>query len=131
MSINYLRELVAACGARYLLDDFNALTDVNVANFKGTPCTTEEEANDILLKIFKQKYPRMLDAFVEHHIKSRPNGTRVVYDLGGGAQAGVYLKLGFQEVLLKDLYKDEKPKKVVGKPAITKEEAANKSESVV
>ena len=131
MSINYLRELVAAVGARYLPEDFNPLTDVNVANFKGTPCTTEGEANEILLKLFKQKYPRALDAFVEHHVKRRPDGTRTIYFLGDGTQAGVFLKHGLQEVLLKDLYKDEKPKKVVGKPIPTKEEVALKSETMV
>lgn len=131
MSINYLRELVAAVGARYLSEDFNALTDVNVANFKGTPCASEGQANEILLKLFKQQYPKALDAFVEYHLKQRPNGTRTVYYLGDGAQAGAFLKFGLQEVLLKDLYKNEKPKKTVGKPAITQEEADNKSETVV
>lgn len=133
MSINYLRELVVACGAKYLSDDptFNPMTEVNVADFKNTPCTTEEEANDILLKIFRKKYPRMLDAFVEHHIKSRPNGTRTVYFLGDGSQVGILLKMGFQEVLLKDLYKEEKPKKTLGKPIPTKEEVERKSDTVV
>jgi hypothetical protein len=131
MSINYLRELVAAVGAKYLPETFNAMTDVNVSQFKGTPCTSEVEANEILLKLFKREYPAALDAFVEYHIKKRPNGTKTILYLGTGDQSSVFLKLGFQEVLLKDLYKEEKPKKTVGKPAITKEEADKKSETVV
>lgn len=131
MSINYLRELIARVGAVYMPETFNPLTDVNVSSYKGTPCASEEETNAILVKIFAQKYPQMLDAFVEHHLKSRPSGTRTVYYLGNGDQSGIFLKLGLQEVLEKDLYKDEKPKKVVGKPAITNKEASDKSEIVV
>jgi hypothetical protein len=131
MSINYLRELVAAVGAKYLPETFNAMTDVNVSYYKGTPCTSEVEANEMLLKLFKREYPEALNAFVEYHIKNRPNGTKTVFYLGTGDQAGIFLKLGFQEVLQKDLYKEEKSKKTVGKPAITKEEADKKSEIVV
>jgi hypothetical protein len=131
MSINYLRELVAAVGAKYLPETFNALTDVNVANFKGTPCKTQVEANEILLRLFKKEYPAALDAYIEYYIKRRPTGTNTIFYLGSGDQAAIFLKLGFQEVLAKDFYKEEKPKKTVGKPAITNKEASEKSEPVV
>lgn len=130
-SLNYLRELVARVGAVYMPETFDPLTSVNISNFKGTPCTSDEEANATLLKLFTQQFPKMLDAYVEHHLKQRPNGTRTIYYLGGGAQASIFMKLGLEEVLAKDLYKDEKPKKIVGKPAVTNEEALKKSETVV
>lgn len=123
MSINYLRELVSYVGEKYLPPEFNALTDVNVSNFKNRPCSTIEEANEILIALFKSAYPKALDAFVEHKIKNRPNGTNTIYFLGGGSYASVFLKHGIQEVLFKDFKNKDEPKKVVGKPAVKKEKA--------
>jgi hypothetical protein len=133
MSINYLRQLVSDIGQKYVGQEFNALTDVNVAHFKGIPCETAEQAHEILQKLFRQNYPKMLNSYVEYHIKRRPNGTRIIYFLGSPAQVEPFLNLGFQEVLEKDLEKfmGTKPKKIVGKPAISDEEAAKKNETVV
>lgn len=133
MSVNYLRQLVSDIGTKYIGLDFNALTDVNVSNFKGTPCDTLEQAHETLQQLFKLHFPKMLDAYVEHHIKCRPNGTRIIYFLGSGAQVEPFLRLGFEEVLEKDLDKllGTKPKKVVGKPAITNQEANKKNEDLV
>lgn len=133
MSVNYLRQLVSDIGTKYIGPDFDALTQVNVANFKGTPCDTPEIAHETIKNLFKQSYPKMFDAYIEYHIKHRPNGTRVVYYLGSGAYVEPFLRLGFEEVLEKDLDKilGGKPKKVVGKPAITDKEAADKNEIMV
>lgn len=123
MSINYLRELVALIGAKYVGETFNPLIDVNVSHYKGTPCENAEQAHEIIVKLFKQFYPRMFDAYVEYHLKLRPSGTNLVYYYGPPSQVSAFIKMGFDEVLEKDL---NKSKKVVGKPAITDEEALNK-----
>jgi len=128
MSINYLREVVAAIGFKYIGDTFNPITDVNVISAKGVPCETVEQSHEIIVKLFKQHFPRIFDAYVEYHVKRRPNGTNLIYFLGSPAQAVEFIKMGFDEVLEKDL---NKSKKVVGKPAITDEEAANNQEPVV
>jgi hypothetical protein len=127
MTINYLRELIARVAYVYAPADFDPMTTINVSYFKGTPCSTEEEANEILLRIFTQQYTPMLDAFVATRLKMRPSGTRLVYFLGTGLQLTSFLKLGFEEVLEKDL---DKPKKTVGRPAITKEEAEKQKEEL-
>jgi hypothetical protein len=133
VSVNYLRQLVSDIGNKYIGQGFNALTDVNVSNYKGTPCANNEQVHETLLTMFKKTFPKMLNAYVEYHIKSRPSGTRVIYFLGGGNQVEPFLTQGFDEVLEKDLEKvlGLKPKKVVGKPAITDEEATKKTETVV
>lgn len=128
MTINYLRELIARVGSVYSPEDFNPITSVNVSYFKGTPCSTEEEANDILLKIFSTQFTPMLDAYVAHHLKQRPSGTKLVYFLGNGSQVAPFIKLGYEEVLEKDL---DKTKKIIGKPAITKEAAEKQKEDQV
>lgn len=128
MSINYLRELVQAIGDKYIGETFNALTAVNVSNFKGTPCENAEQAHATIVNLFKQHYPSMFDAYVEYGLKHRPNGTNLVYFLGPRNQVSSFIKMGFEEVLLKDL---NKPKKTVGIPAITNEEAAAKNQETV
>lgn len=130
MSINYLRELVSAVGLKYLPETFNPLTDVNVSSFRGVPCSSDDEANRKLIQLFKRSFPDALDAYVDFHIKNRPNGTHTIYFLGGGQYSSVFLKNGFHEVLLKDLKSEDKPKKVVGKPAVT-EKVSEKTDTVV
>lgn len=133
ISVNYLRQVISDIGNKYIGPTFNALTDVNVSSYKGTPCENNQQVEETLQKLFKQTYPKMFDAYVEYHIKLRPTGTRVIYYLGSGAYVEPFLRLGFEEILEKDLDKliGSKPRKVVGKPAITDEDAAKKNEIVV
>ena len=127
-SVNYLREVIAAVGSKYIGDTFNPITDVNVSYAKGLQVESTEQTHEILLSLFRRYYPKMFDAYIEYHLKNRPDGTNLVFFLGEPSQVNAFIRLGFQEVLEKDLL----PKKKVGKPAITNEEAAaEKSESVV
>ena len=125
MTVHYLRELVATIGLKYMDETFDAMREVNIANYKGVPCENTEKTNEILISMFKQVAPKILGAYVAYHLKRRPNGTNLVYFLGDSAYNKVFLDAGFEEVLEKnlDVIRGDKPKKVVGKPAITNEEA--------
>lgn len=105
MTINYLRELIASTGMKYKGDDFDPIREVNVSPYKGIPCENIDKINEELIRVFSEQYPAMLDAYVEYYIKNRPHGTRVIYYLGGPEQNGTFLKMGFEQVLERDLSK--------------------------
>lgn len=126
MTINYLREIVATIGLKYAGEDFDAITDVNISRYVGTPVGTDVQVNEMVMKMFDKQYPEMLEKFVDYHLKQRPQGTKIIYFLGKPALATEFIKNGIDEVLEKDLesYLGNKSKKPVGKPAISNEEAA-------
>jgi hypothetical protein len=127
-TVNYLREIVATIGLKYAPETFNPLSDVNLALFKGVPCETMEQTQNIIAKAFRKSYPEIFDLYVDYHIKHRPNGTKLVYFLGDFNQSSAFTRHGFDALKPKevDVYLGKKTKKVVGKPAITNKAAAEK-----
>lgn len=117
---NYLREIVAVIGNKYVGEDFDAMRAVNVSQFRGVPCSSNVDLNKLLIKLFYEQYPQMMRLAVEYQLKSRPSGTKLIYFTGDSHLATVFVDNGLDEVLFEDL----EEKKPVGKPAITDEEAA-------
>lgn len=120
LTTNYLREIVAAIGDKYVGETFNAMTDVNVSSYRGIPCDSNIDLNKLLTRIFAEQYPNMLKLVVEYQLKRRPSGIKLIYFTGDSKLTSVFLENGIDEILEKDL----QPKQPVGKPAITNEEAA-------
>jgi hypothetical protein len=110
MTANYIREILQAIGSKYIGHDFSAATDINISNFINSPCENEEQAHASIMRILKQQYPQMLDAYIRYQLKQRPFGTRFVYYLGCNDQTGAFLELGFEHVLEKDIVKSKKKK---------------------
>jgi hypothetical protein len=127
LTVNYLRELVAAVGQKYLGETFDALRTINVSKYVGIPCNSEEEVHNVLIKAFETQHPELLLAYVEHCFRHRPSGTNFIYYSGNPKYATKLVELGYEQVDEKELdsLKTGKPKKIVGKPAITAEQAAS------
>lgn len=126
MTINYLREVVAAVGQKYLGQEFDALRAINVSKFVGVPCGTDKEVHDVLVKAFENQCPNLLLAYVQHRFKQRPGGTNFIYYTGNPRYSTKLVESGWEQVSQKEFDADRsgKPKKIVGKPAITAENAA-------
>lgn len=130
---NYLRAVIGMIGAKYADENFSALTSVNVSPYRGVPCEDNLQVEEVLFKIFQNSYPQIFDQFVEYHIKHRPHGTKLIYFLGDFTQSSKFTEYGMEQIKEKDVpvYLGYKKKKVVGKPAITDDEATKNSENVV
>ena len=120
MTVNYLREIAATIGLKYAPETFNALTDVNVALYRGIPCTTLEETNEIVRKMFEKDYPAMFDYFVDYHLKRRPSGTKLIYFTGDLRYTSRFTQNGIDRVKEKelDVFLGKKEKKIIGKPIV-------------
>ena len=126
MTPHYLREILGTIGLKYADESFSALTQINVSRCRGIPFEGPEGVHDIVMGVINKQAPNLVDAYVEHHLAKRPAGTKVVYFLGSHTQSGAFTRHGIDEIKQKeiDVYLGKKAKKVVGKPAITDEEAS-------
>ena len=81
----------------------------------------------ILVNLLRNEYPAVFDRYLDSKIKNRPMNTKLIYFVGDFNSTGPFYKNGLDVLEAKDLesFLTGKPKKVVGKPAITKEEAEN------
>lgn len=126
MTVNYLREVIASIGQKYIGQDFDTLLSINVSKFIGVPCGTDKEVHDILIKAFEEQCPSILSSYIQHRFKQRPSRTNIIYYTWNPKYAGKFVEYGWEQISLKDLEDERsgKQKKIVGKPAITSEQAA-------
>jgi hypothetical protein len=125
MTVNYLREVIASIGQKYIGQDFDTLLSINVSKFIGVPCDTDKEVHDILIKAFEEQCPSILFSYIQHCFKQRPSRTNIIYYTWNPKYAGKFVEYGWEQISLKDLEDERsgKQKKIVGKPAITSEQA--------
>lgn len=97
LSRNYLREIVATIGDKYLGEDFDAIRQINITPYIDTPADTDEIVHNTVVKMFSVYYPKVFDAYIEHHLKNRPFGTELVYFTGNFGQTGKFTELGFHQ----------------------------------
>ena len=123
LSPNYMREIAAAIGDKYLNEDFNTLVDINVSRFRGIPIKDDEATSAAAVRMMSKSVPDILDRYVDYHIKKRPQGTKLIYFLGDHLFTDSFASNGIDELKQKDIpvYLGVKKKKVVGKPAVSDE----------
>lgn len=127
-AINHMREILQSIAVKY--DPEMNVMKFKLVNYEGVPYANNEELALIILRILKTEYPIVLDKYLEHELKNRPINTKLVYYTGDFNSTGPFYKAGLDLLEEKDLdsFLTGKPKRVVGKPAITKEQAEAKNE---
>lgn len=121
--LNHLREVLNSVGQKY--DPEMNVYKIKMINYEGLPFKNEDDLSAIVSRIFKNEYPAIFDKYVEHELKNRPMNTKLIHYVGDFNSTGPFYKAGLDLIEQKDVesYLTGKPKKVVGKPAITNEEA--------
>ena len=121
--INHLREVLNSIGQAY--DQEMNVYKIRLVNYEGLPFKTNEDLSAIVCKILKNEYPAVFDKWLELQLKNRPMNTKLVYYIGDFRTCTPFYKAGLDLIEPKDIeaYMTGKPKKTVGKPAITDEEA--------
>ena len=124
-AINHLREVLNSIGQAY--DPDMNVFKIRLTNYEGLPFKDNNDLSAIVNKILKAEYPTVFDRYLDHQLKNRPMNTKLVYYVGDFNSTGPFYKAGLDHLEEKDVesYMTGKPKKVVGKPAITDKEANN------
>lgn len=125
--INHLREILNSIAQKY--DPEMNVMKFRLVNYEGLPYTDNNDLNAIVTRILSTERPETLDKYLDHQIKARPMNTKLVYYTGSFNGTTAFYKNGLDLIEEKDVesYMTGKPKKVVGKPAVTKEEAQSKN----
>ena len=121
---NHLRYIVGSIGLKYDPEGINAWS-VRPTLYEGRKYANNEELSAIVLDMLKTQCPKVFNKYTEYQIKHRPQGTKLIYFVGTLGQSGPFYEHGIDMIEPKDVdvYMERKQKKVVGKHAITKEEA--------
>jgi hypothetical protein len=121
--INHLREVLNAIGVKY--DPDMNVFKIRLVTYEGLPYKDETEFAAIVVRILRNEYPAVFDKVLEHQLQNRPMNTKLIYYVGDFNATGPFYKAGIDHLEEKDIasYMTGKPKKTVGKPAITAEEA--------
>ena len=102
-TVNYLREILAQIGNKYVGHEFDAILNVNLANYVGVPFKSAVDVQKVLKEALSRSYPQMVDRYLEHHVKARPFGTKLIYFIGDRRLTSKLFELGFEEIKEKDI----------------------------
>lgn len=122
-AINHLREVLNSIGQKY--DQDMNVFKIKLVNYEGLPVNDNNDISAVVVRILRTEYPAMFDRYLDHELKNRPLNTKLIYYVGNFSTTGPFYKAGVDLIEESDVesYMTGKPKKTVGKPAITKEEA--------
>lgn len=120
---HYIRNVVDSIAQAYDPENMTSFS-IKAHNYEGRKFSTDEDFNTIICEALHTDYPAVFAKYLDVKIRTRPSGTNLIYYVDSGIknQYEIFYKNGLSEV---EKEKVEKPKsdKVVGKPAITKEQA--------
>lgn len=121
--INHLRDILNAIQQRYETD-LN-LFKIPLSQYEGLPFNNENELSNIIIRLLKSERPVVFEKVLEYNIKNRPFGSKLIYYVGHLGDTTPFFRNGIDMIDEKDVDVELglKPKKVVGKPAVTKEES--------
>lgn len=122
-AINHLREVLNTIGQKY--DQEMNVFKMRLVNYEGRAYKDNNELSAILVAMLRSEYPQIFDRYLDYELKNRPLNTKLVYYVGDFNTTGPFYKAGLDLLDNKEVesYMTGKPKKVVGKPAVTNEEA--------
>ena len=130
LSPSFLRSIASMIAISYD-KEFDPLRQLKAHDYDGVGYENEQELSRIVLSALERDYPAIFDRYLEHKIKNRPFGTKLIYFVGPHSKSSVFYANGIDSIDLKDVdaFLGLKSKKTVGKPAVTNEQAQNAQDS--
>lgn len=127
VGMNHLRTIVGTIGTKY--DPTLTAWNIKPHSYDGRPYSSREELSSIVLELLKEQHPSAIHGYIDSKIKERPHGTKLIYFVGPFEWTTMFIRNGIDQIESKDVdvYLGLKPKKVVGKPAISNEEIEEKA----
>jgi len=120
---NHMRDILN--GIRQKYDEQLDIFKVPLSQYEGLAFNNETELSRIIVRILKKECPSIFEKVLEYNIKNRPHGSKLIYYVGDFGDTGIFTKNGIDFIEEKDVdeYLGLKAKKIVGKPAVTKEQS--------
>lgn len=121
--INHLRDILNDIRQKY--DPDLNIFKIPLNRYEGLTFENELDLSKIIVRLLKTECPGVFEKVLEYNIKNRPYGSKLIYYVGNWGDTGAFTKNGIDSIEEKEIeeYLGLKPKKIVGKPAVTKEES--------
>lgn len=121
--INHLRDILNDVRQKY--DPDLNIFKIPLNRYEGLAFENELELSKIIVRMLKNECPGVFEKVLEYNIKNRPYGSKLIYYVGNWGDTGAFTKNGIDSIEEREVeeYLGLKPKKIVGKPAVTKEES--------
>jgi len=122
--LNHLKDILTAVQDKYEVD-LNLVKIPLSARYLGLPFKSDSDLSRIVTNLLKEHRPELFEKVLEYNIKNRPYGTKLVYYVGDLGDTTPFFRNGVDMIEEKDVdeYLGLKAKKIVGKPAVTKEQS--------
>lgn len=121
--LHYIRAIVSSIAQAYDPENMTGYS-VKASHYEGRTIESSENMNKIVIEMLQNDYPAVFVKYLDKKIRTRPSGTSLVYyvDSKIPGQYEAFYANGLSEVE-KEVVQKPKSDKVVGKPAVTKEQA--------
>ena len=121
--LNHLRDILTLIQQKFEVD--LQLLKIPFSQYEGIEYKDEKDLSRIIIRLLKKERPLMFEKVLEYNIKHRPYGAKLIYYVGDWGDTGAFTRNGIDSIEEKDIdeYLGLKPKKIVGKPAVTKEQS--------
>lgn len=122
-AVHHMRDILNAIQQKYETD-LN-IFKVPLSQYEGIPFSNSQELSKIVVGMLKRERPAIFEKVLEYNIRNRPYGTKLIYYVGDLQDTGPFFRNGIGMLEDKEVeeYLGLKPKKIVGKPAVTKEQS--------
>ena len=122
-AIHHMRDILNSVQQKFEVD--LDIFRVPLSKYEGLSYSTNEELSKIVIKLLKSERPEIFEKVLEYNIKNRAYGSKLIHYVGDLGDTGPFFKQGIEMIEEKDVdeYLGLKPKKVVGKPAVSKEQS--------
>ena len=120
--ISHLREVLSSIAEKY--DHDMNVFKIKLVNYADIAYTNDAELSAIIVKMLHNEYPPIFAKYLDHKIKTRPMNTKLVWYVGNFNTTTPFYDNGLDLLENKDYeaYITGKPKKVVGRPAVSNQE---------
>jgi len=121
--VNHLRDILNSIRQKY--DESLNIFKVPLSQYEGLSFSDEKDLSKIIIRMLKKECPGVFEKVLEYNVRNRPHGSKLIYYVGDFGDTGPFTRNGIDFIEEKDVdeYLGLKPKKIVGKPAVTKEES--------
>lgn len=125
-NVSELRNIATLIAIKYD-QDFDPLRHLKAHAFEGREYNSPEELSSIVIEMLERDYPAIIDRYIEHQLRNRPFGTKLIYFTGPLQKSSIFFKEGIDMIDQKDVedYMSGKAKRVVGKPAVSNKVSEN------
>ncbi len=96
-TLGLLKEMVGNVANHYDLErEFDVFSDIPYSSYVGILVESDQQLGDLLLKMFKTHWPKMLDKYMDYHLRNRPKGIKFIFFNGPLGDTVVFGRHGIE-----------------------------------